>query len=92
MFNIKENIIVVNKINWFIDIFFKHISLYRSALMGVATIWIMLLHGYELYKYISIPLISTFAKRGNVGVDIFLFLSGFGLWFSLSNDKNLSHF
>lgn len=53
------------------------ISKQRSALMGIATIWLMLFHfranfGMAPFDYLS--------SVGYCGVDIFLFLSGFGLY------------
>lgn len=54
------------------------LSRYRSALMGVAMISVMLFH-------VSLPrnhALFGLVKCGNIGVDMFLFLSGIGLWFS----------
>lgn len=60
------------------------ISKYRSLLMGFAIIWIMLFH----YCYIVEPEIFEFfpIRNGYGGVDIFLFLSGFGLYYSYTKD------
>ena len=57
---------------------FASISRYRSELMGIAMIAIILFH---------IPLGRADAffglhRLGNVGVDMFFFLSGMGLWFA----------
>ena len=60
------------------DIPLYHISKYRSQLMGLAMIFIILFH-------ISLPRSDIFfglRRMGNIGVDIFLLLSGIGLWFS----------
>ena len=56
----------------------ENISRYRGELMGAAMLFVLLFH---------IPLArhdAFFGLRrcGNVGVDMFLFLSGVGLWFS----------
>lgn len=54
------------------------ISRYRSEYMGVAMLVIILFH-------VALPRSSEFfglRRMGNVGVDMFLFLSGVGLWFS----------
>ena len=75
-----------------IDAILKLIGKYRSELMGVAIIWVIMLHGSELYSAVHIPLVSTIAKRGNLGVDMFLFLSGFGLWFSLEKNSDTGAF
>lgn len=58
------------------------LSKHRSALMGVAILWIML---YHIPAKGGIPIITQILEVGYGGVDIFLFLSGFGLFFSLSN-------
>ncbi len=60
------------------DIELFDISRYRQQLMGLAMIFIILFH-------ISLPRSDMFfglRRMGNIGVDIFLFLSGVGLWFS----------
>ncbi|MBQ0073265.1 MAG: acyltransferase [Prevotella sp.] len=56
------------------------ISQYRSELMGFAIIIVMLFHVY-------LPMSDAFyglKRMGNVGVDVFFFLSGIGLWYSWS--------
>lgn len=59
------------------------ISEFRTHLMGVAMIFIMLFHQY----WISFPPFSAFHIWGHYGVDIFLFVSGFGLAFSLEKNS-----
>ena len=58
---------------------FSDLSRHRSALMGVAMLMVMLFH-------VNGPLHDTLwqcmLRCGNVGVDMFLFLSGIGLWFT----------
>ena len=64
------------------------ISKYRTELMGIAMLLVVLFHGY-------VPQTSWFyglKRMGNVGVDVFLFLSGIGLWFSWRSCPNLKHF
>lgn len=54
------------------------ISRYRGELMGAAMLFIILFHVY-------LPRTDMFfglRRMGNVGVDIFFFLSGLGLWYS----------
>lgn len=53
--------------------------------MGIAIVWIMLFH---LPFHPNIPIIKQIMFLGYGGVDIFLFLSGFGLYYSLSR-KNV---
>ena len=60
------------------------ISRYRGELMGLAMVLIILFH-------ISLPRHDSFyglVRMGNIGVDIFLFLSGIGLWFSWEGMSN----
>ena len=57
------------------------ISRRRSELMGVAAILVLLFHLPEftdnaLWRFVAV-------KRGNMGVDMFILLSGFGLTYSL---------
>ena len=61
---------------------YRLLSLYRSELMGLAMLWVMLFHAYEL-KFGLLPL-DAFKAAGFAGVDIFLLLSGMGLYVSLS--------
>ena len=67
---------------------FKDISTYRSELMGWAILWIMMLH----FTFTQIKPLGFLAQYGFAGVEIFMFVSGFGLYFSLDKDSNLSHF
>ena len=64
------------------------LSKHRNALMGIAILWVML---YHLYDYTdALPsLVRGIIGIGYGGVDMFLFLSGFGLYYSLSK-KNSS--
>ena len=57
------------------------ISRYRSALMGVATLWVMLFHAYP-FEFGVLPL-DAFKAVGFCGVDLFILLSGMGLSVSL---------
>ena len=73
------------------------ISLYRGELFGVAIISVIFHHYFHLFYNIEAPnkvihIISKFYYNaiGSVGVDIFIFLSGFGLYYSLSRKPKLS--
>lgn len=57
------------------------LSRYRSALMGVATLWVMLFHAYP-FEFGVLPL-DAFKAVGFCGVDLFILLSGMGLSVSL---------
>lgn len=64
------------------------ISRYRGELMGFAIIIVMLFHVYT-------PRSDAFyglRRMGNLGVDIFFFLSGVGLWFSWVRQQNWKRF
>ena len=70
------------------DIELANISRYRGELMGAAMLFIILFHvglsrGDPFYGL---------RRCGNVGVDIFLFLSGIGLWFSWTKHPSVSQF
>ena len=70
------------------DIELANISRYRGELMGAAMLFIILFH-------VGLARTDPFyglRRCGNVGVDIFLFLSGVGLWFSWTKNPSLRHF
>lgn len=70
------------------DIELANISRFRGELMGAAMLFIILFH-------ISLPRDDAFfglRRMGNVGVDMFLFLSGIGLWFSWTRNPSVRHF
>lgn len=60
----------------------KEISTYRSELMGLSILWIMMLH----FTFTQVTPLGFVAQYGFAGVDIFMFVSGLGLFYSL--DKN----
>lgn len=62
-----------------------NLSKYRNNLMGFAIIWVLLYH-----FHLSCPIFKEVSMVGYAGVDIFLFLSGFGLFYSLNKMKNYS--
>ena len=67
------------------DIEMLNISRFRGENMGLAMLIIMLFH-------VALPRSDAFfglRRVGNLGVDIFLFLSGIGLWFSWTKQKAL---
>ena len=66
----------------------KDISTYRSELMGWAILWIMMLH----FTFTQIKPLGFIAQYGFAGVEIFMLVSGFGLYFSLNKNSNISHF
>lgn len=63
------------------------ISKYRTQIMGFAAVLIMLFHFVTgVYSDLHIPVVTAILSRGNIGVDCFLFLSGIGLYRSMSKD------
>ncbi len=65
---------------------------YRGALFGIAAIWILLFHNAALTfvpnnEWLTIP-----ASMGYFGVDIFVFLSGAGLYYSFTKSSVLREF
>lgn len=64
---------------------FNIISTQRSGLFGLAILWIMLFHSSLDFGWAPLHLIKA---TGYCGVDVFLFLSGIGLYYSM--EKNPS--
>lgn len=70
----------------------------RNVIFGIATLWIGLFHsaGLSLAPYFGKGFLNScfvfVRSKGNVGVDMFLLLSGIGLYFSFSNDSNIKNF
>lgn len=70
-------------LNW------KDLSRYKEELYGICAIWIMLFHSYLVKIHYDgdiriLQVTEALLDRGNMGVDIFLFLSGVFLYFSYS--------
>jgi len=62
----------------------KLLSKYRTELMGVGAICILLCH--SVGRGVLMPdFLSQILSYGNIGVDIFLLLSGMGMYYSLSH-------
>jgi peptidoglycan/LPS O-acetylase OafA/YrhL len=69
----------------------QNISKHRDALMGIAILWIMLFHAEMTFPSWLAPL-TWLQETGYGGVDIFLFLSGLGLYFSLDKNPSVGRF
>lgn len=65
----------------------KEISTHRTELMGLSAIAILVCHA-PVNKVAMPSILATFIAMGGYGVDIFLFLSGMGLWYSLNKIDN----
>ena len=63
---------------------FRLITEYRAAIMGFSILWVVLFHSSIM---ISLEPLSTFQELGFGGVDIFLFLSGMGIFQSLQRNS-----
>ena len=70
------------------DIELANISRFRGALMGIAMLIIILFH-VDLARS---DMFFGLRRMGNLGVDMFLFLSGIGLWFSWMKTPSYRHF
>lgn len=70
----------------FFDI--QDISVYRSELMGWSIIWIMMLH----FTFNQIKPLGFVAQYGFAGVDIFMLVSGLGIYYSLHSNRNILQF
>jgi len=77
-----------------LDIVSKH----RAALYGFAIIWVVLFHAVVLNKvdfsfgHRSLEFFHTVIGCGNVGVDVFLFLSGVSLYYSFHKNPDTIQF
>lgn len=60
------------------------ISKYRTQLMGIAAFGIIIGHFVGFGCYVPNSILRTLLIHGSLGVDIFLFLSGLGCWYSLN--------
>ena len=80
-----------------------YISQSRKFLMGISALWIMLYHseiafsrvdngGFFHFLYILDYHVYLIKSLGQTGVDIFLFLSAIGLFFSLNKEEDLLSF
>ena len=61
------------------------LSKYRTELMGVAILWVMLFHSFDLDM--GLPVLEWLRAAGFGGVDIFILLSSMGLAMSLSRQE-----
>ena len=64
------------------------LSKYRTPLMGLAALMVIFCHA-PYYGVVMPRVVHEVLGRGNLGVDIFLFLSGMGCWYSLFKGVSL---
>ena len=81
----------------------KKLNLYaiseaRNVIFGIVTLWIGLFHCFKLTmscytgnRFVN-DVFNAVKGTGNTGVDVFLLLSGIGLYFSFSKDSRVSVF
>ena len=69
----------------------KALSTFRSELMGLACLWVMLHHNFFDWPN-ALDSLRRFALYGNLGVDIFLLLSGVGLYYAWQKKPRLGDF
>lgn len=65
---------------------FHDLYKFRSVWMGLAILWIIYYH--FPHDFITNPLLLKLQLYGYAGVDMFLFASGIGCYYSLSKDNN----
>ena len=72
------------------------VSKYRNQIYGFSILWIVVFHIWETFskKLVLNWAFIDIVKRGNMGVDIFLLLSGVSLYFAMKRnpDQTLSQF
>ena len=69
----------------------KSLSKFRSEIMGLACLWVMLHHNSFTWPE-SLDVLRRFSLYGNLGVDIFLLVSGVGLYYAWSKKPALGDF
>ena len=64
------------------------ISKYRAPAMGIAILFVMFCHLDVAQKNHNVPVssLASILQTGSMGVDIFLFVSGFGLYYSCTKN------
>lgn len=70
------------------EIEWADVSRYRGALMGAAILFIILFH----VPLARCDMFFGLRRCGNIGVDMFLFLSGIGLWYAWVKNPTVGHF
>ena len=74
-----------------LDSYYHLITKYRSQLFGISLVWIFFRHTY-FYSNFTYGLLDPLVHIGDCGVDVFMFLSGFGLYFSFTKTPNVRKF
>lgn len=66
----------------------EHLSRYRQELYGISILWIILFHFEGVYPSWA----GWLLDYGNMGVELFLFASGFSLYFTMQKKPALSEY
>lgn len=77
-----------DKLNW------GEISRYRGEIYGISMIWIMWFHVQEWCPKATLwtHSLGSVLNNGNIGVDVFLFVSGISLYFSMKREGSIWSF
>lgn len=70
------------------DIELFNISRFRTEIYGFAILWIMVFHSKAVYP----AFLRFFFSKGNMGCEIFLFISGISLFFAFQKKPTLSSY
>jgi peptidoglycan/LPS O-acetylase OafA/YrhL len=74
------------------------LSAYRSELMGIATLFVVVFHFFEgVGKHLDkvndlVNCLYSFGKYGYIGVEVFLIISGMGCYYSLHKNNQVLSF
>ena len=63
----------------------------RMCIFGISLIWIFLRHTF-FYNQYSYGVLDPITRIGDIGVDIFMFLSAYGLSFSYNRNRDKKYF
>ncbi len=69
----------------------RQISRHRSFIMGLAIIVVMLHHS-QFFSIVDYGYLNYLTMIGTAGVDIFLFVSSFGLYYAFSKNSDIKRF
>lgn len=67
-------------------------SKYRSELMGIASILVLIVHSFTCRVNYYPQILNSLLSKSLIGVDIFLLVSGFGVYWSLDNNSDKKNF
>lgn len=70
---------------------YQLLTKYRFTLYGIALVWIFFRHTF-FYNQFTYGYFDPLVQIGDCGVDIFMFLSGFGLYFSFEKNPSIKEF